>query len=598
MTAAAPNTPNLQPDGQEFLGHSQCSWADAQLAAMLLAIDPFGLCGVRICSAPGPIRDLWAEQFRGLFAKDTPFRKLPFGADRDRILGGLDLSATLRSGRIVSEKGLLAGADGGVLNVAMAERLPPAIAALLSAAIDDGFVYVESNGVSRRDLARFCCLLYDEGFDASEAPPRILLERLAFHISLDGVSMRDACAFNIDDEEIRAARKRLERVRCSDEITAAIVSAGAALGVHSARALMFSIRAARAAAALEQRNEVTQDDAEIAGRLVFGPRATVDIAPPEEQASPEQERSNETTPDTSNDQGGVEKDVQDMLVATARAAALGWVLDKPPQGLRRRGTAGAGGKSGALVESTWKGRPVGARRGVPQDGARLDLSATLTAAAPWRNIRSADDRGVHLPIYKEDLRIKRFKARSETLVIFVVDASGSSAMHRMAEAKGAVELLLSDCYSRRDHVALIAFRGEKADLILPPTRSLTRVRRTLSALPGGGGTPLASGIAEAVVLAETERRKGKTPFVVIISDGRGNIALSGEADRAVAEADALAVGRRLRQTQSRVLFFDSGTRPSPRARALADEIGAQYMPLPYADSVAVSKSVKKAIAAG
>ena len=598
MIAAASIAENPPAGGQDVYDRNTRLWDDAGFAAALIAVDPVGLGGVRIRSAPGPVRDLWTEHLQTLFPKGAPFRKLPFGADSDRILGGLDLSASLRSGRPVSEKGLLADADGGALIVPMAERTPPATAALIAAAIDNGFVSVERSGVSRRDEARFCCLLYDEGLDETEAPPQILLERLAFHVSLDGVSARNGDRLDVFADMTNAAREKLASVDCPDDIAEALASAGAAAGIYSLRALLFSIRAARAAAALDARTWVTQADAERACRLVFGPRAMPDMLPPPEPAAPEDERANGEDADASNEQAGEEKTMEDRLVAAARAAALGWLLEKPGHGLRRRGAAGAGGKSGALVDSTWKGRPVGERQGLPRDGARLDLPATLRAAAPWRKMRESGDRSVHLPIYKNDLRIKRFKTRSETLVIFVVDASGSSAMHRMAEAKGAVELLLSDCYSRRDHVALIAFRGEKADLLLPPTRSLTRVRRTLSALPGGGGTPLAAGMAAAALLAESERRKGKTPFVVILSDGRGNVALNREGSRAKAEADAGATARRLRETGASVLFFDTARRPSPRARALADEIGARYAPLPYADSATVSKAVKQAIGAG
>jgi len=597
VTAAMPISADLPPDGAELFEMSARRWRDAQLAATLLAVDPVGLGGARIRSAPGPVRDLWIKQFRSLLAKDAPFVKLPFGADSARILGGLDLTATLRTGRPVSEKGLIAIADGGVLVAPMAERMTPAGAALIAAAMDDGAVAVENSGVSRRDVTKFCCIMFDEGIDPSEGPPQLLLERIAFHIDLDAVSSRAASSQRVTAKEIEISRQRLDHIECPDEIAQAIASSAAALNVHSLRPLLFAIRAARAAAALKAHNTVTPEDAEIACRLVLGPRAMPDIAPPEAPEPQEEQQKNENESDTSNDDGNP-KELEDILLAAVRAAALGGLLEKPAQNLRRRGRAGAGGKSGALVESTWKGRPTGARPGLPRDGARLDLPATLRAAAPWSKIRHADSRAVRLPIYADDIRIKRFKARSETVVIFAVDASGSSAMQRMAEAKGAVELLLSDCYSRRDHVALIAFRGEKADLLLPPTRSLTRVRRTLSALPGGGGTPLAAGVAMAASLAETEKRKGKTPFVVILSDGRGNIALSGAPDRTAAEADAINAAQRLRQTGCTVLFFDTANRPSPRAQALSAEIGAQYLPLPFADSAAVSKSVKRAVVAG
>src|SRR6202012_5594833 len=131
---------------------------------------------------------------------------------------------------------------------------------------------------------------------------------------------------------------------------------------------------------------------------------------------------------------------------------------------------------------------------------------TLRAAAPWQKLRRRTggeifSKDACLLIRKDDFRITRFKENSATATIFVVDASGSSALQRLAEVKGAVELLLVDCYVRRDEGALIAFRGQAAELVLPPTRSLARAKRSLAALPGGGGAPLSAAIIAATTLA-------------------------------------------------------------------------------------------------
>jgi magnesium chelatase subunit D len=192
----------------------------------------------------------------------------------------------------------------------------------------------------------------------------------------------------------------------------------------------------------------------------------------------------------------------------------------------------------------------------------------------------------------DDLRITRFKQRTESTVIFLVDASGSTAFARLAEAKGAVELLLADCYVRRESVALIAFRGSGAELLLPPTRSLTRAKRSLAGLPGGGGTPLAAGIDAAVALAEAVRRKGQTPILVLLSDGRGNIDRNGQPGRAAAEADAADAAQRVRLGGLTTLFVDTSTRPQPKARELAAGMAARYLALPRADAATLSTAVK------
>ena len=174
---------------------------------------------------------------------------------------------------------------------------------------------------------------------------------------------------------------------------------------------------------------------------------------------------------------------------------------------------------------------------VTRGGLRLSLIDTLRAAAPWQRLRGGDSR---VQIRRDDLRIRRFETRAQALTIFAVDASGSSALARLGEAKGAVELLLAEAYVKRAEVALVAFRGTTAELLLPPTRSLARARRSLAELPGGGGTPLAAGIHAARDLAEQARGRGRTPFIVLLTDGRANVAADGGTVRATAESDAQA----------------------------------------------------------
>ena len=192
----------------------------------------------------------------------------------------------------------------------------------------------------------------------------------------------------------------------------------------------------------------------------------------------------------------------------------------------------------------------------------------------------------------DDLRINRLQQRAATATIFVLDASGSSALHRLGEAKGAVNLLLADCYVRRDQVAVIAFRGRSAELLLPPTRSLVRAKRSLAALPGGGGTPLALGLEAALRLAAVVRRSGATPVVVLLTDGRANITRSGETGRAQADADAIAMARQLRAARLTVLVVDTSPQPAIAAQRLAAEMAATYRTLPYAGAAALSAAVQ------
>jgi magnesium chelatase subunit D len=223
----------------------------------------------------------------------------------------------------------------------------------------------------------------------------------------------------------------------------------------------------------------------------------------------------------------------------------------------------------------------------------LDLLKTIRAAVPWQTMRQAESK-TKLPavnrqrsriqIRADDLHVKRYQQRQGVVTIFLVDASGSSATQRLAEAKGAVEQLLADCYIRRDEVAMIALRGRTADVVLPPTRSLVRAKRNLAALPGGGGTPLATGFAAVNAMALSIRRKGITPLIVVMTDGIANVTLEGVGGRERAHQDALHTARQLRAAGHAILFIDTASAPQVLAEALAKEMAAQYLPLPYINS--------------
>ena len=196
-------------------------------------------------------------------------------------------------------------------------------------------------------------------------------------------------------------------------------------------------------------------------------------------------------------------------------------------------------------------------------------------------------------VTKDDLRMQRRMQHRATTTIFAIDASGSQALHRLAEAKGAVELLLADCYARRDRVAVIGFRGAGAQVLLAPTRSLVRAKRQLAGLPGGGGTPLAAAIDAAQVMAVAVRRGGATPLLVLLTDGRANIARDGSPGREAATRDALGAARAFAATSTAALLIDTSPQPSAAAQAIAAALGARCIALPQAQARALSQAVRQ-----
>jgi magnesium chelatase subunit D len=575
------------------------AWSDAVTAAQLFAIDPAGTGGVLVRSRAGPVRDRWMAMLRAALPISQPFKHLPLHIADGRLLGGLDLNATLLAGRPVAERGLLADADGGVLMVAMAERLPSATAVHITAAMDARETIVERDGLSLRMSARFGVIALDEGLD-DEFAPGSLGDRLGFHVDLNDTPIREADDFAIDRAEIMAAGDRLSVLKTSAEQVEAMCIAAAALGIVSLRAPMLALRAACASAALSAHDAVDQEDIALAARLVLAPRALVF---PQEQVPEQPEQPHQQPPSDSADDDKADTDnpdpdraLDEVILAAVQAALPSDVL-AALRGSSMRSRGRSQGKAGALQKSSKRGRPAGVSRGELRGGAKLNVIETLRAAAPWQPLRRREAAVTSEPsrprilIRKDDFRISRFKQRTETTTIFVVDASGSAALHRLAEAKGAVELLLADCYIRRDQVALIAFRGSAAELLLPPTRSLARAKRCLAGLPGGGGTPLAAGLDAAFALSDLIRRKGQTPTIVVLTDGRANVARDGGQGRPRAEEDAIGSARQLRAAGIATVLVDTSPRPGASGGALAREMGARYLPLPHADATTLSKAV-------
>lgn len=567
--------------------------SDAMHAAALFAVDPLGTGGICVRAGPGVARDSWLAALRSCFPPSVPFRKLPPAIADDRLLGGLDLAATLHAGRPVVQRGLLADADGGILLAVMAERLSSATVAHLIAAIDRREIELERDGVSRRSPARFGIIAFDEGLD-DERAPAALCDRIAFHIGLQSLSAADVDFDSLDADALSAARRLLPRVTIEPGAIEALCRAAASLGIESLRAPFLALRAARAAAALDDDEAVGPAHLELAARLVLAPRATVMPAPAEQDAETRPE------PDSADVADNVEIPIEDLVLEAARAAIQPDVLKQLQDGSLRASHNTRVGKQGHAKAGPRRGRPIGVRRGELRAGDRLNLLETLRAAAPWQSLRRAGEAGraARLFIRKEDFRITRTRQPSATSTIFVVDASGSSALQRLAEVKGAIELLLADCYVRRDEVALIAFRGKTAELMLPPTRSLTRVRRSLAALAGGGGTPLAAAIGSATTLATAVRNKGLSPTVVLMTDGRANVTRDGCGIRAVAEAEAQEAARQLRVTGIPAVVIDTSPRPQPQAEKIATEMKARYLALPYADAARLSRAVQANMAAG
>lgn len=559
-------------------------------AAAVCAVAPQVIGGVHLRGPAGPEREAWLQAVRMAIGADAPWCRLPASATDDAMDGGLDLAATLAAGRPVRSIGVLERARGGVLLLPMAERMTRARAVRLAQAIDD-------------TEAGLALMALDEGGDDDDPLPDALCDRLALQV-------RPAPQPPVlERRRIEQARDGWTAVGVEPSMIDTLVQAAAALGIGSARAPWYALQVARILAALRGARAATGEDIGRAAQLVFSHRARQLPAPPDEPEADSAESEAPPPPDPGEaeqaDPATLDEPLEDQVIAAAAAAIPAGLLALLGLGGPRATRRGDAGRSGQRVNGAQRGQSIGSRAGSPRGGARLALVDTLRAAAPWQPLRrrAARARGEvvdpgRVLVQRDDLRVQRRLQHRRSTTIFAIDASGSQAMHRLAEAKGAVELLLADCYARRDQVAVIGFRGTQAQLLLPPTRSLVHAQRQLAGLPGGGGTPLARAIDATAALAASVRRGGATPLVVMLTDGKANIDRRGEPGRAAALADALAAARALAAEGTASLVIDTSPQPSTTAPQLAEALQARCIALPHAGAQAVSLAVRQARGTG
>ncbi|MGL4239532.1 MAG: magnesium chelatase subunit D, partial [Beijerinckiaceae bacterium] len=395
-------------------------WSDALVAAAAIAVDRAGLGGVVLRAPAGEVRLAGVGYLRSSFAEagGGPWVQVPADVSDHQLLGGLDLERTLAEGRTVAAAGALARADGGLLTIAMAERLQPSSAAIMAGRLDGG--------------ARLAIIAQDEGIGPDESPPAALAERLSIRLDLTSLTHRDLGSSFTPDVE--AARRMLPKVDVPDSAVEALCAASAALGIGSDRMPLFALRLARVSAALAGASSVRDEDIALAARLVLGPRATQlpNQSPDEDTpAEPPPDDQNASEQNADPEQA---KALEDKVLDAAKAAIPRDLLALLNDGARQASRHASTGKAGDAQKAGRRGRPIGSRRGELRSRARLDLLDTLRAAAPWQKLRGREAGGP-LKLRPDDVRVKRFRDRQASTTIFVVDASGSAAMDRLGEAK-------------------------------------------------------------------------------------------------------------------------------------------------------------------
>ncbi|WP_305983785.1 VWA domain-containing protein [Roseibium sp. MMSF_3544] len=599
------------------------AWQDALLAAKLLKIGGPQLGGLWLKARAGGVREAYLSRLKEMLGSKTPWTRVPSSVGHSALLGSIDIPATAKSGRVVATRGLLARADEGILLLPMAERLEAATAAIIGNAMDikttQSPCHSSAQAISPQK-ARFWVIAIDEAATPEEHVPPALSDRLGLIADLSAVSWSEVT--RTLQEPQPNSPLNWQKVEISAPITELLSHVASATGCASMRRLRFLTLVSRMLAAMESRSSVGEADALAATRLCLGVQLQQQPAPEEDQlpeggeqmspetCAPSQPHAAQTEP-KSEEQNKSPQDLSALteLLAAVETGTISGLPELSASAPVRTGSARTG-KAGTPQKNARRGRPVAVSRTAPFPDARPNIIATLRAAAPWQVIRNQnraillsrlsdrDQRRSKQPralITRDDYRFQRLRHETPSTAIFMVDASGSTALERLGETKGAIEQLLSRCYVRRDEVAMIAFRGKGAETVLPPTRSLVMAKRKLAGLPGGGPTPLVSGLEKGLELALTVRRQGSTPVMVLLTDGRGNIARNGEPDRTRAREELGRVASQYRSLEMRSICIDIARRPRDSVASLAETMGADLHFLQYADAGSMSDVVNASL---
>ncbi len=547
---------------------------------------------------------------------------LPISATEDRVVGNLDFEHAIKYGIRRFEPGILAKANRRIIYVDEVNLLDDHIVDVLLDAAATGLNVVERESISYIHPAEFI-LVGTMNPEEGDLRPQ-LMDRFGLCVEVEGVKdpgqrveiVKRREAFDADPlgfinqwageeqvlrDRITAARQLLPRVYVSPELLALIAKLSLEAFVAGHRADIIMEAGARTIASWHGRTEVVEEDIYEAADLVLFHRVRqAPPPPPEEPESPEEEPEKTETPEEEEKEDSKEESQAESESEQPSSAQAGSELEEQEGGKDEQSENGetvfavgqpfqvkrithnrdrilrkGSGRRSRTNTASKVGRYI--RSTMQRKNNDLAFDATLRVAALYQIYRKHEK--VAITIETSDIREKVREKRIGNFLLFVVDASGSmGAQQRMSATKGAILSLLLDAYQKRDRIGMIAFKGNTAELLLPPTNSVEMAHKLLEELPTGGKTPLSAGLAKAYEVAKAQLLKDPnvSPLLIIISDGKGNVSIGSEKPAKEARRIGEIIMEEARIKSIVIDVEKEGLLTFGLARELANTLEAEY----------------------
>lgn len=605
--------------------------------ALVSALSCPEIASVLICGPSGSGKSVLARSVTSICG-DRRMVSLPLNATEDQIFGGMDIEDTIRDGKKRSSLSILSRSDGNILLVENINLFPQSIVHQILNVVETRTNVVERDGISEtlacaplliatmdaeeggltdHLLDRFDICVFMEKIEDEAVRETIVERRLSFES--DPISFRRS--FSEQDAEMAAkvsvAGARVRYARVPEGYCGAISEVCTRLNVSGHRGDIAMMNVSCSLAALDGRDFANLDDLKEAAMLCLEHRrndADDDPGqppePPEDDReesendqddSPDDDREGDRSDDPSENDDASDMELpspplsQDPDVSREEVFAIGEtfkVIDYISNE-RHPDPATRSGRHDGAVSHERNGRCIGYRipNGRVEDVA---LVASIRAAAPYQVVRGHSR--LALVLEKDDLREKVREKRQGRDILFMVDGSGSiGAQKRMVAVKGAILSMLKDAYQKRDSIGMAVFRIDRAEEVLPLTRSILKAYHVLSEIPTGGRTPLTQALIKGhEILMKGRSSKESRPVMVILTDGRCNAPFT-PGMKPVDEM--LSTARAMADSGIRFIVIDteSGKLRFALALELCRALNGTYLKLEDLNAEYIERSVRLAI---